>query len=224
MDELEALKRVAWNVQGDIATNLFFRPLSIRITRNLSRTATTPTQITLFLFCLRMIASVLFLFDLYLGSIVAAILLYSAQVLDCVDGELARVKRMPSERGGLLDYFLDRISDFILYLSIAMGLYYASRQYEVIVIGLLAMASNSLMTDLGQKVDRIKQSIKYPYKQTWKSYLTYGGPTSVIILLVTAVLNRILLGLVIIAVCSFLFAIARFLDTYVGLGTTQRKT
>ena len=148
MDELEALKKVAWNVPGDIATNLFFRPLSIRITRSLSRKSTTPTQITVFLFSLRMIAAALFLFHLYFVSILAAILLYFAQVLDCVDGELSRVKKLSSERGGLIDYFLDRFADFVLYLSIAIGLYFASRNDEVIILGLFVSLPGGVATTL----------------------------------------------------------------------------
>jgi phosphatidylglycerophosphate synthase len=221
MDELEALKKVAWNVPGDIATNLFFRPLSIRITRSLSRKAITPTQITVFLFCLRMIAAALFLFHLYFVSILAAILLYFAQVLDCVDGELSRVKKLSSERGGLIDYFLDRFADFVLYLSIAIGLYFASRNDEVIILGLFVIASNSLMTDIWQKVSGMKHNVGSAYKSSWKRYLTYGGPTSVIILIVTAVLNQIFLGMVIIGACCFIYAIAIFFDTCLALGKAK---
>lgn len=217
MDDLEALKKVAWNIPGDIATNRFFKPLSIRITRSLSRKPITPTQITILLFCLRMIAAALFLFDIYLVSILAAVLLYFAQVLDYVDGELARVKELSSERGGLIDYFLDRFSDFVLYLSIAIGLYFGSRTAGVIVLGLFVVASNSFMTDVGQKVDGLKHRVKYEYKRSWKSYLTYSGSTSVIILLVATVLNEIFIGLVIIGVCCFLFAVSRFLEAYIVL-------
>jgi phosphatidylglycerophosphate synthase len=217
MDDLEALKKVAWNVPGDIATNLFFRPLSIRITRALSRSTITPTQVTVFLFCLRMIAAVLFLFHLYFVSILAAILLYFAQVLDCVDGELSRVKNLASEKGGLIDWFLDRLGDFIVYLSIAIGLYFASRSFLAIVLGLFVIASNSFMTDIWQKTNSVKQSVGFAHKSSWKSYLTYGGPTSVMILLVTAVLNQVFLGMVVIGACCFLYAVAIFVDTYLDL-------
>ncbi|MGA2973258.1 MAG: CDP-alcohol phosphatidyltransferase family protein [Candidatus Bathyarchaeia archaeon] len=226
MDELEALKKVAWNVPGDIATNLFFRPLSIRITRTLSKTSVTPTQITLISFGLRIIAAALFLTAHYWLSIIAAALLYFAQVLDCVDGEVSRVKKMSSKRGGLIDYFLDRLADFIVYLSIAIGLYFVGRRDVVVMLGLFVIASNSLMTDIGRKVDDAKQRVSFDYfdyKPSWKSYLTYSGPTSVIILLVAAVLDRIFLGLVIIGVCTFLFAIARFSEAYATLRNPQRE-
>ncbi len=223
MDDLDALRKVAWNVSGDIATNLFFRPLSIRITRRLSRTAVTPTQVTELLFTLRMIAAALFLLHIYLVSILAAILLYFAQVLDCVDGELSRVNKLSSEKGGLLDYFLDRFGDFVLYLAIAVGLYLASGRVVAIVLGLFVIASNSLMTDMWQKVSKVKRSAEpeYEYKKStkssWKSYLTYGGPTSVMILLVTSVLNQIFLGMLIIGACCFLYTVAIFFDTYLAL-------
>lgn len=225
MDELEALKKVAWNVPGDIASNLFFRPLSIRITRTLSKTSVTPTQITLFLFGLRMVGAALFLLAHYWLSVIAAVLLYFAQVLDCVDGEISRVKKMSSSRGGLVDYFLDRLADFVVYLSVAVGLYLVERQDVVIILGLFVIAGNSLMTDIGRKVDDAKSgSFDYSeYKPSWKSYLTYGGPTSVLILLVAAVLDRIFLGLVVIGVCCFLFAIGRFSEAYVSLRNPQRE-
>lgn len=167
-----------------------------------------------------MIGAALFLLAHYWLSIIAAVLLYFAQVLDCVDGEVSRVKKMSSKRGGLIDYFLDRLSDFILYLSIAFGLYVSGRGDEAFILGLFVIATNSLMTDIGQRVDDAKQGVSFDYfdyKPSWKSYLTYGGPTSVLILVVTAVLDNIFLGLVIIGVCSFLFAIGRFSAAYVSL-------
>jgi phosphatidylglycerophosphate synthase len=226
MDELEALKKTAWNVPGDIATNLFFRPLSIRITRTLSKTSVTPTQITLFSFGLRIIGSALFLLAHYWLSVIATVLLYFAQVLDCVDGEVSRVKKMSSRQGGLIDYFLDRLADFVVYLSVAIGLYLVGRQDLVVMVALFVIAANSLMTDIGRKVDDAKQRVSFDYseyKPSWKSYLTYGGPTSVIILLVAAVLDRIFWGLVVIGVCSFLFAIGRFSEAYVSLRDPQRE-
>lgn len=222
MDELEALKKVAWNVPGDIATNLFFRPLSIRITRTLSKTSVTPTQVTLFSFGLRMIASALFLFAQYWLSIMAAVLLYFAQVLDCVDGEVSRVKHMSSKGGGLIDYFLDRLSDFFVYLGVAFGLYFIGGGYVVLLLGLFVIASNSFMTDIVQKVFSVRHPGRSSHKRSWKDFLTYGGPTSVLILLVTAILNDLVLGLLIIGVCSFLFALAIFSDAYVGLWKARR--
>jgi phosphatidylglycerophosphate synthase len=217
VDDLDELRKVAWNVPGDIATNLFFRPLSIRITRALSKTPVTPTQITFLSVGLRMIGAVLFLYANFWMSIIAAILLYFAQVLDCVDGEVSRVKKMSSALGGMIDYSLDRFSDFIVYVCIALGLYWASRQEGAVILGLFVVASNSLMTDVGGNVDNVKQSVGFAHKESWKDYLTYGGPTSVIILIVAAVLNRIFLGLVLIGVCTLLFTIARFLKACVDL-------
>jgi hypothetical protein len=72
LDDLDALRKVAWNVPGDIVTKLVLRPFSIRITRALFKTAITPTQITLASFVIRMLGAALFLYAQHGLSVLAS--------------------------------------------------------------------------------------------------------------------------------------------------------
>ena len=59
----------------------------------------------------------------WLGLIVAGLLLQLAYVIDCVDGQLARVKSMSSPVGALLDFMLDEVKAFMVIASAAARLY-----------------------------------------------------------------------------------------------------
>jgi phosphatidylglycerophosphate synthase len=68
----------------------------------------------------------LILWRTWLGLIVAGLLLQLAYVIDCVDGQLARVKQMASPVGALLDFMLDEVKAFMVIASAAVRLWLQS--------------------------------------------------------------------------------------------------
>ncbi len=75
----------------------------------------TPNQVSLISFLLGVLAA----FTYSLGHlIVGAILVEISSIVDGVDGELARAKKMSSPRGGFLDTMLDRLVDILIYLGL----------------------------------------------------------------------------------------------------------
>src|SRR5688572_10034295 len=61
------------------------------------------------------------------GLITAGLLLQLAYVVDCVDGQLARVKGQSSPVGALLDFMLDEVKAFLVLGSAAARLYLQSK-------------------------------------------------------------------------------------------------
>lgn len=115
---------------------LFYRKISIKISRFLIKTSITPNQITIMSFLIILLAAILFLTGLYLYLIIGAILLHFSLIFDCVDGEIARMKALESKVGVLLDEALDNIGYFLIFLCLAYGVY---QQLELIWIWLLAI-------------------------------------------------------------------------------------
>lgn len=82
----------------------------------------TPTGITLLSFFMKILPAVLIIFNERSLVIVAAILLQFGQVLDSMDGNLARYRKATSISGGFLDRILDGVGFVFVQSALA---YYA---------------------------------------------------------------------------------------------------
>jgi phosphatidylglycerophosphate synthase len=71
----------------------------------------------------------------WLGLIVAGLLLQLAYVIDCVDGQLARVKQMASPVGALLDFMLDEVKAFMVIAAAAVRLWLQSSDVRWLLLG-----------------------------------------------------------------------------------------
>lgn len=90
--------------------NWVCRPPAAVLVYLLRSTPVTPNQITfLSLFTSLLSAAALLLWRDRLGLGVAAALIYLAFVLDCVDGQLARITGRTSEVGSYLDFLVDEL-------------------------------------------------------------------------------------------------------------------
>ncbi len=90
------------------------RPVSRFISRALIPTPVTPNQVTVLAGLSGLLAAVIVPFSLSIG----AILLWFSNVLDCVDGEIARLKM----KGSRLGQWLDTIGDDLVYAFYPLGL------------------------------------------------------------------------------------------------------
>ena len=80
----------------------------------------TPNQVTFLSLLTALLGSATFLFwHSHLGLVVGALLLLLAFILDCTDGQLARIRGTSSQVGGLLDFLMDEIKAITLVAAIA---------------------------------------------------------------------------------------------------------
>ncbi|MBM3457959.1 MAG: CDP-alcohol phosphatidyltransferase family protein [Armatimonadetes bacterium] len=100
---------------------MLHRSLSRPITRFLLRGPITPDQITLGHVSLGLIAACLLAFPGVLPGLAGCFLLQASVVLDCVDGELARLRLLYSRWGGLLDTLGDNLVHGALFVGIGAG-------------------------------------------------------------------------------------------------------
>ncbi|HET9200963.1 MAG TPA: CDP-alcohol phosphatidyltransferase family protein [Dehalococcoidia bacterium] len=93
------------------------RPLSRTAAAALAHTAVTPNQVSLFA-----LATAGAAFALFAGgwNIAAGLVVHASSVIDGIDGDLARAKRMTSTFGGVFDAALDRWADVLIFSGMAL--------------------------------------------------------------------------------------------------------
>ncbi|MDP2717621.1 MAG: CDP-alcohol phosphatidyltransferase family protein, partial [Candidatus Micrarchaeota archaeon] len=123
---------------SDPLNQVIIRPVSTAISSVLSRTPVTPNQVSVFALFLAVIAAVLIATRTgFYDRVFAAVLLYFYLVFDCVDGELARRKRVSSPYGKWLDGMVDTLSTSLLLFALA----YASVSQSGLVAWLWGFAA-----------------------------------------------------------------------------------
>lgn len=135
----------------DILWNRFVaRPLAAVLLVPLSKTRVTPNQIT-FLSLLTFVGAMAWLALGHgrQGLILAVLILQLSYVLDCSDGQLARLKHLASPVGAHLDFLMDELKAFMLVAATGIRLW-QSDGHELWVVeallGLVVIASAISLT------------------------------------------------------------------------------
>ncbi|WP_456469150.1 CDP-alcohol phosphatidyltransferase family protein [Archaeoglobus sp.] len=98
-------------------TELVYRRFSKPLARLLSKTSITPNTVTFIATAVGLLsATIIAMREIYLGVIV----LFISQILDCTDGDLARLTKKVTRKGAYLDRVFDRFVD----AAIVMGIVY----------------------------------------------------------------------------------------------------
>ncbi len=100
----------------DLLFNVYFmRPIAAFVVGIFAKTPITPNQVTLLNLALFVLATALFVaLPDFRGGLVAVLVLEASYCLDCVDGMLARHKKIASKEGHLFDFFTDEIKAVLL--------------------------------------------------------------------------------------------------------------
>ena len=118
----------------------FNRKVSRPITRWLLRTPLTPNQVTLLSCTVGIFGALCFFPGGYWGPVLGALLLQFSVVLDCCDGEIARVKFMESPLGDWLDIACDTVVSIAIFLGIGVAVWRdGTAQHALVLASLLAV-------------------------------------------------------------------------------------
>lgn len=98
----------------------------------------TPNHVTLLSFILYTFASLLLFIPLPYNLYLSVFLFPFAYILDCLDGQLARVKHLTSPLGDYLDKTLDVLKVYILTLSLAFAQFLKTEDAFYFVLGFTA--------------------------------------------------------------------------------------
>jgi phosphatidylglycerophosphate synthase len=120
-------------LQSGIASVYLLQPMAQVFNRVLCRTSLTPNVITVLGFLVGMAALPLLWHGGTTEMIIAVCLLFLNNMLDQIDGQLARMKYLFSTYGEKLDHYLDEITKVVILAPIGMGLFHATG-YEIWMI------------------------------------------------------------------------------------------
>jgi phosphatidylglycerophosphate synthase len=202
-------------------TAAFIRTISKRVAHLLTRTNLVPNHITLASFVLSLLSVVFFLSGTWTHSLIAALLLNLSLVLDYVDGDLARAKSLSSRSGALLDEFTDKLGHIVIIGAITWAAYRGNPSAYVWLVGFAALGGPFLVGFTGMKVRQLRRDSKVPIDMKalkrdikFRRLFISGSDVHVLFITISAILDHLLLGLVLIACSSFADSAVRFMTNY----------
>lgn len=109
--------------RGTFLDSVFFRSLSIYLTKLFLRTSITANQVTILWFLIGIVACYFFTLGNSFYSLVGSMLWYMSYLLDHVDGEISRYRLTTGTLGQQLEKIFHSILDRLIFISIAFGVY-----------------------------------------------------------------------------------------------------
>jgi phosphatidylglycerophosphate synthase len=127
-------KDILWN-------RLVARPLAAVLLLAVARTRVTPNQVTFASLAVYVVAIGLLVgLPGYAGLLIAVAVLELSYVLDCVDGQLARLRGTSSPVGAHLDFLMDEFKAFMLVAATGARLWRADGRAQWLVEALAGLA------------------------------------------------------------------------------------
>ncbi len=116
------------------------RTLSRPLTRLFLRTSLNPNQITLLSCFVGLLGAACFFQAGYWGLVLGALLLQLSAIVDCVDGEVARMKFLESPLGAWLDVTLDTVVHIATFLGLGFAVWTQGEIQSALFLGVLLAA------------------------------------------------------------------------------------
>jgi len=166
VDDPKDLARAEWALLDQIrgkpndgpVSRYINRPVSVRISRYLTRLPVTPAQISLVSFLCSLIAAGLFAIGGYAALLTGGILAQFASIIDGCDGEVARLKHCESDFGGWFDAVLDRYADGFLLFGLTWHASGGRADGIVLVAGFLAIIGSFMLSYTADKYDSLMRA------------------------------------------------------------------
>jgi phosphatidylglycerophosphate synthase len=114
------------------------RKLSPWFSRWFVRMPVTPNQVSLMASAIGLLSAICFAYGSWVSGVLGALLLQWSAVIDCCDGEVARLKFLESTGGYYLDITCDNIVHVAVFVGIAWSGYQELGQAYVLLLGGLA--------------------------------------------------------------------------------------
>ena len=114
------------------------RKLSPWLSRWFLRTSLTPNQVTLIAFAVGLLSALSFAWGGWVSGLVGALLLQGSAIIDCCDGEVARLRFQESPSGYYLDIACDNVVHVAVFAAVAWSSYESLGQSYWLFLGWLA--------------------------------------------------------------------------------------
>ncbi len=106
-----------------------YRPISFQFVRLIYNTNITPNQISYAALFFGVLAGVFYAFGSEFSFLMAALSFFLCNVLDCADGQLARLKKNGTRIGRIIDGLIDYITAISTFVGIAIALQTSTSMY-----------------------------------------------------------------------------------------------
>lgn len=150
-----------------VVDRYFNRILSRRFTRVFLSLGLSPNTVTMLATLVGLAAAVGFAMGTYAAGLAAAVLFQLAAVIDCSDGEIARLTFTESSFGAWLDVAMDNVVHMAIFGGIAWGSYIAASGFPYgwtpLALGAAAILGNALSFALVGRAQKIRAA------NGWKS-------------------------------------------------------
>jgi phosphatidylglycerophosphate synthase len=213
-----AERRLFSSLKGEFegfVDRFFNRKLSRRFTRVFLALGLSPNAITLVATIVGLLAAGSFGVGTYAAGIAAALLFQLAAVIDCCDGEVARLTFTESPFGAWLDIAMDNVVHMAIFGGIAVGSYMQVVDGEgawiPLALGAAAILGNALSLTLVSKAQKIKQTSEWktPVHAAWSDFMlkNVASRDFSVVVLAFALLGKLDWFLWMAAAGSLLFAV-----------------
>ena len=122
----------------NIIDRIFYRPIGFRIAKFLSKTKVTPNMVTIISIFVGAAVGYFFYVNDIIYTLLGILFLVFANILDCVDGQLARMTNIKSAIGRILDGFAGDVWFISIYVGLALRL---ANEYGTYYFFILAVLS-----------------------------------------------------------------------------------
>ena len=179
-DVHEAERRLYSSLKGELegfVDRYFNRKLSRWCTRVFLAMGWSPNAITILATVIGLLAAVGFALGTYTAGVGAALLFQLAAVIDCSDGEVARLTFTESPFGAWLDIALDNVVHMAIFGGIALGAYQQSAGTDdawiPLALGAAAIFGNALSFSLVNRAQKIKTASEWktPLHAAWSDFM-----------------------------------------------------
>lgn len=100
---------------------ILFRPISFLFVKLIYNTNITPNQISVVAMFIGIMAGITFSFGAHTYFIIASLLYFTSNTLDCADGQLARLKKNGTLLGRAIDGFIDYVVSTTIYICLGIA-------------------------------------------------------------------------------------------------------
>lgn len=100
----------------------FFRPISFVLVKLIYNTNITPNQISIIALIFGILSGVLYGFGTYEFLLLGSLSFFICNTLDCMDGQLARLKKNGTRIGRVIDGFIDYITSVSVFLGLGIAM------------------------------------------------------------------------------------------------------
>ena len=201
-DVQAAEKRLFNSLKGEFegfVDRFFNRKVSRWFTRIFLAAGLSPNAITILATGVGLVAAAGFGVGTYNAGIVAALLFQLAAIIDCCDGEVARLTFTESPFGAWLDIAMDNVVHMAIFAGIALGSYLrlsgSDGAWVPLALGSAAVLGNGLSFWLVTRAQKIKAASgwKTPVQAAWSDFMlkNVASRDFSVIVLIFAVIGKL---------------------------------